>query len=142
MPDQEQPQAPPAPNAGQVQAAVDAQQQQGGSRNKFVDQGLEFMGLENRKTGEPVRAHEGQYQKMRAAQTGGAGPGLAPDEAEQALQRQRAVLQQRAAAQGQQQAQQAQQAFAQTPTQPPPAPVGQQGVTQPFPAEAGQEEEK
>lgn len=138
MADQDQPQAAPSSDA-ETQAAIAAQREKDRRHSKFVDNGMEFMGFEDRE-GNPIHVHEGQYQKMRAAETGGAGPGLAPTEAEQSLERQQAVLQQRAATQGAQQAQQAQQQ-SQAP-QPPPAPSSPQGVTQPYPAQAGQEEEK
>jgi hypothetical protein len=81
--------------------------------------------------GEP--RFEKSYQKMRAAQTGGAGEGLGPEEEAELLAKQEQSLQQRAAAQGQQQAQAAQ--AQQTSPTPPPAPTGAQGVTQPYPAQ-------
>jgi hypothetical protein len=89
--------------------------------------------------GDLQRTHEGEAsaRKMRAAQTGGS-PGLGPTEAEADLAKQQAVLQQRAAQQAAMQAQQAQ--AQQTSPQPAPAPSGPQGVTQPYPAQAGQDE--
>ena len=120
--------------------------------NKFVDNGMEFMGFEGRKPEDgpppkrPVagggpggRAHEAGYEKMKAARTGSVEPGLGPSEAEEALQKQQALLQQQSAAQGQQQAAQAQ--GQQSTPQPPPAPTGPQGVSQPYPAQAGPQEE-
>lgn len=120
--------------------------------NKFVDNGMEFMGFEDRRPedGPPpkrpsgggpagARGHEAGYEKMRAARSGGADQGLGPSEAEQALQQQQALLQQRSAQQGEQQAVAAQ--GQQTTPQPPPAPTGPQGVTQPYPAQAGPQEE-
>jgi hypothetical protein len=80
---------------------------------------------------------EAQAKKMRAAQTGGS-EGLGPTEAEAALAKQRGMLEQQAAT-ADQQAVQAQQQ--QPVTGPPPAPSGPQGVTQPYPAQRGQEEE-
>jgi hypothetical protein len=78
---------------------------------------------------------EAQAQKMRAAQMGGL-PGLGPTEAEAALAKQRGMLEQQAAMKGQQQAMQAQ---GQKPVSaPPPAPSGPAGVTQPYPAQAGE----
>jgi hypothetical protein len=82
--------------------------------------------------------HERQYQKMRAAQTGGGGAGLGPEEEAQLLAKQQQTLQQQAAAQAQQQAAQAQ--AQQQPHGPPPAPTGPQGVSQPYPAQAGQQQ--
>lgn len=84
---------------------------------------------------EKVYGGEAEQKKMRAAQSGGAGPGLGPTEAEEALAKQQQTLQQQAAAQGQQQAAQAQ--TKQTSPTPPPAPTTGQGVTQPYPAQAG-----
>jgi hypothetical protein len=78
---------------------------------------------------------EAQAQKMRAAQSGGS-PSLGPTEAEAALAKQRGMLQQQAAAAGQQQAQKAQ--SQQPVSAPPPAPTGPQGVTKPYPAQAGE----
>jgi hypothetical protein len=86
--------------------------------------------------GEPSQAqpHELGYEKMHAAQTGGS-TGLGPTEAQQALIKQRAALQQQAtgaAAQSAAQAQGGQSAIA-----PPAAPSGPAGVTQPYPAQKG-----
>jgi hypothetical protein len=81
--------------------------------------------------------HEFSDAKMHAAQTGGGGTGLGPEEEAQLLAKQQQTLQQRAAAQGQQQAQAAQ--AQQTSPQPPPAPIGPQGVSQPYPAQAGRQ---
>jgi hypothetical protein len=83
----------------------------------------------------PAIPGEAQAQKMRAAQSGGS-PSLGPTEAEAALAKQRGMLQQQAAAAGQQQAQQAQRQ--QPVSAPPPAPTGPQGVTKPYPAQAGE----
>lgn len=108
----------------------------GGSPTEFeeeVEKHLANMEKANQRFG---RATEAQYQKMRAAQTGGAGPGLGPTESEEALAKQQQTLQQQAATAGQQQATQAQ--AQQTSPTPPPAPTGPQGVSQPYPA---QEEE-
>jgi hypothetical protein len=85
-------------------------------------------------------AHEREATKMRAAQTGGGGTGLGPEEEAQLLAKQQQTLQQQAAAQGQQQAAQAQ--AQQQPHAPPPAPTGPQGVTQPYPAQQQPEEEQ
>ena len=85
-------------------------------------------------------SHERLYGKMKQAQTGGAGPGLGPTEAEAALQKQQATLAQQTAAQQQQMATQAQ--GQQTSPTPPTAPSGPQGVTQPYPAQAAPEEEE
>jgi hypothetical protein len=78
---------------------------------------------------------EASAEKMHAAQTGGS-PGLGPTEAQANLAKQRAVLQQKAAQQSEVAAQQAQ--AQQTSPTPPPAPSGPQGVSQPYPAQAGQ----
>jgi len=91
--------------------------------------------VEKHLTGQYAREHEREEAKMHAAQTGGAGPGLGPEEEAQLLAKQQQTLQQKAAAQGQQAAAQAQ--AQQTPIQPPPAPTGSQGVSQPYPAQAG-----
>jgi hypothetical protein len=99
-----------------------------------VEKHLQNMEKANKRFG---RASEQEAQKMRAAETGGAGPGLGPTEAEEALAKQQATLQQQAAAQGQQQAAAAQQQ--QTSPTPPPAPTGSQGVTQPYPAQRQQQ---
>jgi hypothetical protein len=84
------------------------------------------------------RAREGEVgaSKMHAAQTGGAGPGLGPEEEAQLLAKQQQTLEQRAAVQGQQAAQAAQ--AQQTSPTPPPAPSGAEGVSQPYPAQAHQ----
>src|SRR5215469_2462801 len=83
------------------------------------------------------RAREGEVgsKKMREAQSGGAGPGLGPEEEAQLLAKQQQALQQKAAAEAQMQAQQAQ--AQQTSPTPPPAPSGSAGVSQPYPAQAG-----
>jgi hypothetical protein len=84
-------------------------------------------------------AQERDYKKMHAAQTGGS-PGLGPEEEAQALAKRQQTLQQQTEVAGQRQAAQAR-AHQTTPT-PPPAPSGPQGVTQPYPAKAGREEEE
>lgn len=80
-----------------------------------------------------IQRHERNYQKMRAAQSGGSG--LGPSAAERQQAQQTEAMQQQATAQGAQQAQQAQ--AQQAPISAPPAPSGPQGVTQPYPAQAG-----
>lgn len=83
-------------------------------------------------------AREASAAKMEAAKSGGAGPGLGPTEAEAALMKQRAFLEQQTATQGQTQAAQAQ--AAQPSLTPPPAPSGPVGVTEPYPAQRGEDE--
>lgn len=79
------------------------------------------------------RPHEASYEKMRAAETGGASLGPSDIEKEQTKQSQ--VQAQTNAAQ---QAQGAQQAQAQaSPVNAPPAPSGPAGVSTPFPAQSG-----
>jgi hypothetical protein len=78
--------------------------------------------------------HEASAAKMQAARTAGS-TGLGPTEAEQALAKQQGALQQQSAAAGAQQAAQAQ--GQQTSVAPPPAPVGPQGTTAPYPAQKG-----
>lgn len=75
------------------------------------------------------REHEASYAKMHAASQG-----LAPTEMEDDLAKQQQALQRQAAIQAQAQASQAQ--AAQAPNQPPPAPAGPAGVSQPYPAQA------
>jgi hypothetical protein len=86
---------------------------------------------------EPIaEAKEPGAKKMRAAQTAGASEtGLGPTAAEQTLVKQQGALQQQAAAGGAQQAAQAQ--GQQASVAPPPAPVGPQGTTVPYPAQKG-----
>lgn len=81
--------------------------------------------------------YEAHYAKMRAAQTGGSLVGVGPSEMEQTAIQQQGALQQQAATQGAVQATQAQ--AAQTPRIPPAAPSGPQGVSEPYPAQRGQE---
>jgi hypothetical protein len=82
---------------------------------------------------EPIGG-EASAAKMHAAQTGGS-TGLGPTEAQQALIKQRAALQQQTTGAAAQTAAQAQ--GAQSAIQPPAAPSGPAGVTQPYPAQKG-----
>jgi hypothetical protein len=84
---------------------------------------------------EPI-AEEASAAKMHAAQTGGS-TGLGPTEAQQALIKQRAALQQQATGAAAQSAAQAQ--GGQSAIEPPAAPSGPAGVTQPYPAQKGPE---
>ena len=84
--------------------------------------------------GDLQRQHEAGYGKMHAAQTGGS-EGLGPTEAEQALIKQRAALQQQAASTGAQGAAQAQ-VRQPPPATPPPAPAGPEGTSTPYSSQA------
>lgn len=76
-------------------------------------------------------AREGNYEKMRAAETGGSE--LGPTEFAAQQQKQAGAMIQNQALQGAQQAAQAQ--AAQTSPQAAPAPAGPQGVSTPYPAQ-------
>jgi hypothetical protein len=138
-PQEEAPGQPPQSPADQfsepeMQGIQQMGQALGGKPTPFDEE------VEKHLSGEYAREHEKEAAKMHAAETGGGGEGLGPEEEAQLLAKQQQTLQQQAAVQGQKQAQQAQ--AQQTPNAPPPAPTGAQGVTQPYPAQAGQEEEQ
>src|SRR5262249_19662209 len=80
--------------------------------------------VERHLTGEHAREREAA--KMRAAESGDGGEGLGPEQEEQMLAKQAHTLQQHAEARGAVQAQQIS-----------PTPTGSQGVSQPYPAQAG-----
>jgi hypothetical protein len=77
--------------------------------------------------------HERNYQRMRAAQTGG-DQELGPGQFEQEQSKQAQSIEQQATAAGEQKAAQAQSAKA--PVSAPPAPAGPAGVSAPYPAQA------
>jgi hypothetical protein len=85
---------------------------------------------------EPIEG-EAESKKMKAAHTGGSLVGLGPTEMEQTAVQQQGALQQAATTAGSAQAAQAQ--AAQVPRTPPAAPSGPEGVSQPYPAQRGQE---
>jgi hypothetical protein len=85
---------------------------------------------------EPIEG-EASAKKMQAARTGGSLFGLGPSKMEQTAVQQQSTLQQAATTAGTAQAAQAQ--AAQVPRTPPAAPSGPEGVSQPYPAQRGQE---
>ena len=102
MPKQQQ-QQPPSPDDAQFSGAQDGQLPH--QKHKFTDDEMHVLtqlrpmmgGLdpEDEEVEEGIREwHEANAVKMHAAQTGGS-PGLGPTEAEQALAKQEAILEQR-----------------------------------------------
>lgn len=133
---QQQPGPPQQPGQDQEMIGMDAtpeQQEKMVHLGKMMGDPRDDFNREVQQHLATLYPHEASYEKMRAAETGGASLGPSDIEKEQTKQSQ-AQAQTNAA----QQAQQAQGAQAQQqPVNAPPAPAGPSGVSTPFPAQSG-----